>query len=404
MTTAEAIAPPAAVPYCGDPPMRVARLFARDADGGVPALFAGRRVAWSFNARVAIRAACDVLGLRPGDEVLAPAYNCGSDLDPLVHAGLAVTLYPVGRDTRVDPEAVARLIGPRTRAVYVTHYFGALQPELAALRALCDDHGLRLIEDCALSLLSGAAPAEGRVGDVAVFCLYKFFPTLAGGALVVNAPDLALPAFGNPPPRRVVTRTLARQATATLGGPRALKAARTLKARLKPGPRPAPSPASTSAPASAPAPGLAPGAADIPAHYYFDPALQDARISAFAARPIRAFDVAAAIAARRANWGHYMARLDGMAGVSPLLPALDAETCPLNMPVLVEDRDTLARALQARGIAATPWWAGYNRNLDWTGQDDAAWLKERMLALPAHQFLGEAHVAHICDTLRDLIR
>jgi dTDP-4-amino-4,6-dideoxygalactose transaminase len=94
--------------------------------GGALALFSGRRVSYSFNTRVAIRKACDILGLRPGDEVLAPAFNCGSELDPLLDAGLAVRLYGVDRQAMVEPEAIARLIGPRTRAVYLTHYFGAL--------------------------------------------------------------------------------------------------------------------------------------------------------------------------------------------------------------------------------------------------------------------------------------
>ena len=138
-------------PYCGDPPMKAARLFTRHRNGGVPRLFEGRDVRWSFNARVAIRAACDLLQLTPGDEVLAPAYNCGSELDPLIHAGLTVTLYPVGRDGVADPEQIAAQITSCTRAVYVTHYFGFLQPHLDDIRALCDARGLRLIEDCALT-------------------------------------------------------------------------------------------------------------------------------------------------------------------------------------------------------------------------------------------------------------
>jgi perosamine synthetase len=372
-------------PYCGEPPMRAARLVRRDSEGGFPALFADRRVFWSYNTRVAIRAACDLLGLAPGDEVLAPAYNCGSEVDPLVDAGLAVRLYPVEEDLRADPARIAPLITGRTRAIYVTHYFGMIQPELAALRALCDDRGLRLIEDCALSLLSGERPAEGHSGDVSVFCFHKFVPVLQGGALVLNAPDLAAKTpFPRPAPRKAVARMLERAGLANVLGPaRAQGLMRALR-----GAPPADAPAGAGA------------LDDMPAHYYFDPALRGRRISAFAARPLRAFSVRDAIAVRRANWAHYRDLLDGMAGVRMLMPDLAPETCPLNMPVMVEGRDRVARMLQAEGIGVTPWWAGFNRNLDWQGQTGAMALKNHVLSLPLHQFLGPAHLDHIADRLR----
>lgn len=376
-------------PYCGDPPMRPGRLFRRDSGGGIARLFAGRRAYWSFNTRVAIRAACDVLGLAPGDEVLVPAYNCGSEIDPLIHAGLTVRLYPVAADLRADPGRIEPLIGARTRAIYVTHYFGALQPDLAALRALCDRHGLRMIEDCALSLLSGAAPAEGRTGDVSVFCFYKFVPVLEGGALVINAADLTAAApFPNPPPRRRVAKSLVRAGLANLLGPARARALMSGLRRQRDAPPPVADPA------------VLP---DIPGHYYFDPALLGTRISAFAARPLRAFAVPEMIAARRENWRRYRDLLDGVPGVRLLMPELAAGTCPLNMPVLVPDRDRVARDLQSRGIAATPWWAGFHRGLDWSGQDAAMALKTSVLALPLQQSLGPGHLNHIVAELRQAL-
>ncbi|MEL7256875.1 MAG: DegT/DnrJ/EryC1/StrS family aminotransferase, partial [Pseudomonadota bacterium] len=107
--------------YCGEAPMTLAHQFRRDSGGGFASLFEGRRVFWSFNTRVAIRAACDLLGLQAGDEILVPAYNCGSEVDPQIHAGLSVMLYPVAQDLRADPQQIEALITARTRAIYVTH-------------------------------------------------------------------------------------------------------------------------------------------------------------------------------------------------------------------------------------------------------------------------------------------
>ncbi|NJM81621.1 MAG: DegT/DnrJ/EryC1/StrS aminotransferase family protein [Tabrizicola sp.] len=148
-------------PDCADLAVSFASLVKRDPSGGVAALFKGRRASHWFSTRVAIRRGCDVLGLKPGDEVLVPAYNCGSETDPLRHAGLTVSLYPVNRQTGVDPDEVARRITPRTRAIYLIHYFGFLHPATADIRRICDTHGLHMIEDCALSLLSGPPRHEG---------------------------------------------------------------------------------------------------------------------------------------------------------------------------------------------------------------------------------------------------
>ncbi len=318
-----------------------------------------------------------------------PAYNCGSEVDPLLHAGLKVTLYPVDRRGEADTEAVARLIGPDTRAIYSTHYFGFPQPALAALRRLCDARGLWLIEDCALSLLSGPAPAEGRTGDVAVFCLYKFFPTLAGGALVVNSDRIAArPRFDTPPPRSHVLKPAIRTMLDMAFGARRVAG---LRARLAKGKRPDEVPQED-----------APQLPDMPASYYFDPRLRDTRISRLARRALPSFDIAGAIAARRANYQRYLDLLGPASGVTPLFAELPGDACPQSMPVLAEGRDAMARALQATGIAASPWWSGYNQKLDWDGFADARYLKDHVLSLPLHQGMDGAGVAHVVRRLEDV--
>lgn len=232
-------------------------------EGTVPgafAPFAGRRVDYSWNTRTAIRAAADRLGLVPGDEVLAPSWNCGSELDPLVAAGLLVRLFPVGPSGNVDPDDVRQRIGPRTRLVYLTHYFGLLQPATAALRQLCDDRGLRLVEDLALALLSGAHPAEGRASDVAVFCFHKFFPVIGGGALVVNRPGLPDSVFARATPTEVVATTILRRL------PLAGLALRRLRR------------------AAAPPAAALQGIPDMPGHYNFDSDLAGRRLAEPTAR------------------------------------------------------------------------------------------------------------------------
>lgn len=351
--------------------------------------FAGRRAAFSFKTRVAIRRACDVLGLRPGDEVLAPAYNCGSELDPLLAARLAVRLYPVGPDAIVDPGTIGTLIGPRTRAVYLTHYFGFLQPATAAIRALCAAHGLRLIEDCALSLLSGQAPVEGRAGDVAVFCFSKFFPVIGGGGLVVNAPDLSDPApFARPAPAGMVGRHILRSTLERMLGPGGIAR---LKRQLRRTP-PAPPPETGGRP-------------DMPSHYYFDSRLAETRISRLTLRALRGLDPALSIAARRSRYLQLRDLLQGLPGIAPLFTDLPPEAVPLGLPLVVDParRGPLVRGLQAEGIGATPWWEGYHRKLDFTGQTDGCRLKDSVLFLPTHPWLADNDIKHCAWQLAVLL-
>jgi dTDP-4-amino-4,6-dideoxygalactose transaminase len=349
---------------------------------GVFALFAGRRVGYSWNTRAAIRAAVDLLSLVPGDEVLAPGWNCGSELDPLVAAGLLVRLFPVGPGGTVDPDDVRQLIGPRTRAVYLTHYFGLLQPATEALRQLCDDQGLRLVEDVALSLLSGAHPAEGFAGDVAVFCFYKFFPVIGGGALVVNRPGLPDPVFPRAAPAGAVAKAMLRRFP--LVGP-ALRRMRR---------------------AAVPPAAALQGVPDMPMHYYFDPDLAGRRLAAPTARTLAHVDIAAEIALRKARYARFLDRLQGVRGAVPLYPDLPAGAVPLGMPLLVEAarRNRLAAALLAEGIEATPWWAGEHRGIDFTGQDVARDLKARVLFLPAHPGIPASGIDHMAARLQALLR
>lgn len=378
--------PAGSAPYCGPPLVNFTSLLRTHPEGGVPGLFAGRRAAWSFNTRVAIFAACAHLGLKPGDEILVPAYNCGSEVDPLLKAGLAVRLYPVERDLSVDWEAVAKMVSPATRAVYVIHYFGYLQSGLGALRRFCDAHDLKIIEDCALSLLSGTPPAAGRTGDVSVFCFYKFFPVLGGGAFVDNTGgSQELPAFGRTAPRRYSTRPLLRAAVKSALGVGVV--GRLRKPVTQDG---APGPGADSLP-------------DMPGDYYFDPELEGAGMAGVTRRMLGAADPGHAIAARRRNWGHYNDLLQGVPGLKRAVPDLPGDVCPLNFPLLLENRDAVAAALQTQGIEAIPWWGGFHRGLDWSGQDNAIFLKNNMLALPLHPGLERRHIDHISQTLLRIV-
>ena len=384
-------------PYCGDPVKSLAHLIKVDPTGGIPALFDGRRANFTYNTRVAIRAACTLMRLEPGAQILAPSYNCGSEVDPLIDAGLSVRLYPVEPDASVDPSVLESCLSPETKAIYLIHYFGIPQPHLAEIRQICDVKRIRLIEDCALSLLSGSVEdaertTHGRAGDVSVFCFHKFFPTESGGVLVVNADDLPDPSpFDRAPSLKRAVKYLIRAGMeTTLGAKRCQALIRELRNRRsnKEGGM------AISRPEGAGT--LLP---DTPADYYFNRHLQGMRISFFAARPARALNPQDARRIRRAHWERYATRLKNVAGIRLFAKHLPENACPVCFPIFVENRDEVACILQCQGISASAWWAGYNRNLDWSGQENALVLKDSILALPLHQDLTEEAIDAIANAV-----
>ena len=90
-----------------------------------------------------------VLDIGPGDEVITTPLTFAASVNVIEHVGATPVLADVEPDTlNIDPQQVEQAITPRTKAVIAVHYAGH-PVELDALRDLCDQHGLALIEDAA---------------------------------------------------------------------------------------------------------------------------------------------------------------------------------------------------------------------------------------------------------------
>lgn len=126
-------------------------------------------------------------GVTPGDEVVTLAFNCMSSNSAIAMIGATPVWVDVDPDTAtVDVDDLRACITPRTRAVVVYHVAGYVA-DLSALRALCDEAGLPLIEDANNAL--GARWQDrpvGSVGDYAVFSFYanRQLNGIEGAALV----------------------------------------------------------------------------------------------------------------------------------------------------------------------------------------------------------------------------
>ena len=119
------------------------------------------------SATAAFELAALTLDLQPGDEVVLASFTFPSTANAVALRGAAPVFCYVRPDTlNVGAEEVAACLSPRTRAVIVVHYAGN-PAEMRPLQALCQRHGLSLVEDAAQALGSSldGIPA-GRWSDI----------------------------------------------------------------------------------------------------------------------------------------------------------------------------------------------------------------------------------------------
>jgi dTDP-4-amino-4,6-dideoxygalactose transaminase len=142
----------------------------------------------------ALHLACRAAGLGHGDEVIVPAFTFIASASAARYVGATPVLCDVRgpHDFNIDIEDVARRITPRTRAVIAVHFCG-YPADVLALRELCDEHGLTLIEDCAQAICARVDDSGRQVGTVGQLGAFSFFSKkqlcVGEGGMVTTADD-----------------------------------------------------------------------------------------------------------------------------------------------------------------------------------------------------------------------
>lgn len=153
----------------------------------VSALVGGRPVVATSDMTQALATGLRLAGIGVGDEVVTQALNCMSSNSAIAMVGATPVWVDVDPDTAsVDLDDLRSCITPRTRAVVIYHVAGYVG-DLMALRRICDEAGLLLIEDANSAL--GASAGDRLVGSVGDFAIFSFYANrqinaVEGGALV----------------------------------------------------------------------------------------------------------------------------------------------------------------------------------------------------------------------------
>ena len=135
------------------------------------------------------------LGVKPGDEILAPAHSWISTTETITQAGGTVVFCDTDRDTyTIEVAQIESRITPRTVGIIPVHLYG--QPaDMAAIMAIAKKHNLWVIEDCAQAHLARFnGKTVGTFGNAASFSFYpgKNLGAMGdAGALITQDAQLA---------------------------------------------------------------------------------------------------------------------------------------------------------------------------------------------------------------------
>ncbi|SCK37713.1 CDP-6-deoxy-D-xylo-4-hexulose-3-dehydrase [Variovorax sp. HW608] len=133
--------------------------------------------------------------IRPGDEVIGVAAGFPTTVNPILQCGAVPVFVDVQIPTyNIDPDLLEAAIGPRTKAIMLAHTLGNPY-NLKVVKAVCEKHGLWLVEDCCDALGSRyEGQLVGTFGDIGTLSFYPAHHITMGegGAVFTNNDELRL--------------------------------------------------------------------------------------------------------------------------------------------------------------------------------------------------------------------
>ncbi len=134
------------------------------------------------------------LGIGPGTEVITPTYSFFATAGCVVRLGATPVFVDIDPATfNARPDAIARAITPKTRAILPVHLFG-LCADMTAIGQIARDAGVPIIEDAAQAI--GARQHGRQAGSFGQAGCFSFYPSknlsAFGDAGLVTTNDHAL--------------------------------------------------------------------------------------------------------------------------------------------------------------------------------------------------------------------
>lgn len=152
------------------------------------------------NGTDALQVSMMALGLKPGDEIIAPSFTFVATAEVIALLGFVPVLVDVDPVTfNIDPAAIVKAITPKTKAIVPVHLFGQCA-DMEAIMDIAKKHNLYVIEDNCQAIGADYIYADGskkKAGTIGHVGCTSFFPSKNlgcygdGGAIFTNDDELA---------------------------------------------------------------------------------------------------------------------------------------------------------------------------------------------------------------------
>ncbi len=152
------------------------------------------------NGTDALQIAVMALDLKPGDEIIVPAFTYVATAEVIALLGLSPIMVECDSKTfNLTASLIEKAITPNTKAIVPVHLFGQ-SCDMEEIMAMAKKHKLYVIEDNAQAIGADYTFSDGRkqkAGTIGIVGCTSFFPSKNlgcygdGGALMTNDDELA---------------------------------------------------------------------------------------------------------------------------------------------------------------------------------------------------------------------
>ena len=160
----------------------------KELEAAICARFGTAYAQLTSSGTAALTTAMAALGVGAGDEVIMPAFTFVASFEAVLSMGAVPVLVDIDESLTLAPDAVKAAITSKTKCVMPVHMCGSMA-DLDALKAICAEHKLILLEDACQSI-GGTYKGKllGTIGDAGTFS-FDFVKAITcgeGGVVMTN--------------------------------------------------------------------------------------------------------------------------------------------------------------------------------------------------------------------------
>lgn len=170
----------------------------KELEAAICSTFGCRYAQLVSSGTAALTTALSALGIGYGDEVIMPSFTFVASFEAVISVGAVPVLVDIDETLTLNPSAVKKAITSKTKCIMPVHMCGSMA-DLDALKAICAEHKLVLLEDACQSI-GGTYKGKqlGTIGDAGTFS-FDFVKTMTcgeGGVVMTNREDVFIKSDG----------------------------------------------------------------------------------------------------------------------------------------------------------------------------------------------------------------